>query len=96
MSKDFGEKGIVLVTELASTILNEDVDWEISSIVKGTHMNILYTDDLVLIAESMEDLLEKLKKWKEGMARLLIIKKKTKIMVSDCDTVPDHNVMFVV
>ena len=37
-------------------------EWEVSSIV-----NSYKEDDLVLIAESMEELIEKYKKWKEGM-----------------------------
>ena len=34
---------------------------------EGLPMELLYADDLVLIAESKELLLEKLRKWKNGM-----------------------------
>ena len=33
----------------------------------GCHWELLYADDLVLVAESVEVLLEKLKMWKEGI-----------------------------
>ena len=33
----------------------------------GCPHELIYADDLVLIAESMEELIEKFKKWKEGM-----------------------------
>ena len=49
----------------------------------GCPQELLYTDDLVLIAKSMEELIEKFKKWKEGMeTKGLCINRKTKIMVT--------------
>ena len=50
----------------------------------GCAQELLYSDDLVMIAESMEELIEKFKEWKEGMETkgILINMKKTKIMVS--------------
>ena len=50
---------------------------------------LLYADDLVLIAGSMEELIEKFKKWKEGMEtkRLWIYMKKTKIIMIDTGSV---------
>ena len=45
-------------------------------------MELLYVDDLVLIAETKELLLEKVRKWKEGMEKkgLRVNSGKTKIM----------------
>ena len=50
----------------------------------GCPWELLYADDLVLIAESMDELIEKFTRWKEGMEskglRVNILK--TKVMVS--------------
>ena len=45
-------------------------------------MELLYADDLVLIAETKELLLEKMRKWKEGMEKkgLRVNAGKTKVM----------------
>ena len=50
----------------------------------GCPWELLYADDLVIIAESMEELLEKLAAWKEGMEEkgLRVNMGKTKCMVS--------------
>ena len=50
----------------------------------GCPWELLYADDLVIIANSMEELLEKLKIWKKGMEEkgLRVNMGKTKIMVS--------------
>ena len=52
------------------------------------YQELLYADGLVLIAESMEELIQKFKKWKEGMDTRghWINMKKTKTMISDFDT----------
>ena len=49
---------------------------------EGLPMELLYVDDLVLIAETKESLLEKVRKWKEGMEEkgLRMNAGKTKIM----------------
>ena len=49
---------------------------------EGLPMELLYMDDLVLIAETKELLLEKVRKWKEGMEKkgLRVNAGKTKIM----------------
>ena len=49
---------------------------------EGLPMKLLYADDLVLIAETKELLLEKVRKWKEGMEKkgLRVNAGKTKIM----------------
>ena len=54
----------------------------------GCPYELFHTVNLVLIAEIMEELIEKFKKWKEGMdiKGLQINMKKTKLMVSGCDT----------
>jgi len=51
----------------------------------GLPWELLYAYDLVLIAESMEELLEKLKRWKNGLERkgLKVNMGKTKIMMED-------------
>ena len=48
----------------------------------GKAMELLYVDDLVLIAEAKELLLEKVRKWKEGMEKksLTVNAGKTKVM----------------
>lgn len=55
----------------------------------GCPWELLYADDLVLVAESMEELVVKLKKWKEGMESkgLRVNMGKTKCMVSDATMV---------
>ena len=49
---------------------------------EGLPMELLYADDLVLIVETKELLLEKVRKWKEGMEKkgLRVNAGKTKIM----------------
>jgi hypothetical protein len=51
----------------------------------GLPWELLYADDLVLIAESLEELLEKLRRWKLGLERkgLKVNVNKTKIMMED-------------
>jgi len=51
----------------------------------GCPWELLYADDLVLVAESVEVLLEKLKMWKEGIEAkgLRVNMDKTKCMISD-------------
>ena len=39
---------------------------------EGLHLEMLYADDLVLMAETEELLLEKLRKWKKGMEAMLV------------------------
>ena len=50
---------------------------------------LFYADDLVLIAESMDKVIEKFNRWKEGIEskRLKVNIKKTEVMVSECDNV---------
>ena len=50
----------------------------------GCPYELLYADDLAIIASSKEELLERLKLWKDGMESkgLRVNMKKTKIMVS--------------
>jgi len=50
----------------------------------GLPWELLYADDLVLIAESMEDVVVKFKRWKDGMESggLRVNVDKTKVMVS--------------
>ena len=50
----------------------------------GCPWELLYADDLVIVAESLEELMEKLDKWKNGMEQkgLRVNMKKTKIMYS--------------
>ena len=53
----------------------------------GCPQELLYTNNLVLIAEGMEELIKKFKKWSEGMEiKGLQTNMKTKIMESDCNT----------
>ena len=49
---------------------------------KGLSMELLYEDDLVLIVETKELLLEKVRKWKEGMEKkgLRVNARKTEVM----------------
>ena len=56
----------------------------------GCPWELLYADDLVLIAESMEELSEKFETWKQGMESkgLRVNTKKTKIMISKRDYLP--------
>ena len=51
----------------------------------GLPWELLYADDLVIIAESLEELLEKLKRWKNGLEKkgLKVNMGKTKIMMED-------------
>lgn len=50
----------------------------------GCPWELLYADDLVIIAETMEELLEKLKKWKAGLETkgLRVNMSKTKVLIS--------------
>lgn len=54
-----------------------------SDVRGGLLWELLYADDLVLMAESMEELLEKLRKWKEAMESkgLRVNVSKTKVMM---------------
>ena len=63
----------VVVMEVLAQTVREGLPWE-----------LLYADDLVLIAESMDELKEKMKKWKECMEAkgLKVNIEKTKVMVS--------------
>ena len=55
----------------------------------GCPWELLYADDLVLIAESMEELMEKFERWKVGMeSKGLRVNMKTKVLVSGCDIGP--------
>jgi hypothetical protein len=56
----------------------------------GCPWELLYADDLVIIAETMELLLEKLKMWKSGMEAkgLRVNLSKTKVMVSGSELQP--------
>ena len=56
----------------------------------GCPWELLYADDLVLIAESMEELVEKFNTWKEGIESkgLKVNMGKTKVMVSGRGIVP--------
>ena len=49
---------------------------------EGLPMELLYADDLVLLADSMEELIEKLRRWKDGMEEkgLRVNLGKTKVM----------------
>ena len=53
-------------------------------IISGCPQELIYAGDFVPIAENMEELIEKFKKWKDGMETkgLRINMKKTKIMVT--------------
>ena len=63
----------IIVMEALSREFHTDRPWE-----------LLYADDLVVIAESVEELLEKLKKWKTAMEKrgLRVNMGKTKLLVS--------------
>ena len=56
----------------------------------GCSWELLYADDLVLIAESMEELVGKFTKWKDGIEckGLKVNMKKTKVLVSSPVGVP--------
>ena len=56
----------------------------------GLPLELLYADDLVLMAETEEDLVEKLKKWKNGMEEkgLRVNLGKTKVMRCQIQTEP--------
>ena len=63
----------ILVLEALSRQFRTGVPWE-----------LLYADDLVVMADSLEECIARLKVWKEGMERkgLRVNMKKTKLMVS--------------
>ena len=63
----------ILVLEALSRQFRTGVPWE-----------LLYADDLVVMADSLEECIARLKAWKEGMERkgLRVNMKKTKLMVS--------------
>ena len=63
----------ILVLEALLGHLRTGVPWE-----------LLYADDLTVMADSLEECIARLKVWKEGMERkgLRVNKKKTKLMVS--------------
>src|SRR5260221_3919772 len=65
----------VIVMDMVSKELHEGLPWE-----------LLYADDLVLMAESEEELREKLLKWKVGMEAkdLKVNVGKTKLMLGGC------------
>ena len=64
---------IILVLEALSRQFRTGVPWE-----------LLYADDLAVMADSLEECIARLKVWKEGMERkgLRVNMKKTKLMVS--------------
>ena len=64
----------ILVLEALSPEFHYGVPWE-----------LLYTDDLTVIADTLEECITKLKAWKNGMENrgLKVNMKKTKIMISD-------------
>ena len=64
----------ILVLEALSRQFRTGVPWE-----------LLYADDLAVMADSLEECIARLKVWKEGMERkgLRVNMKKTKLMVSD-------------
>ncbi|XP_057307369.1 uncharacterized protein LOC130645400 [Hydractinia symbiolongicarpus] len=72
----------ILVLEALSMEFRTGCPWE-----------LLYADDLVLIAESMEELVEKFEKWKKGLEEkgLKVNTAKSKVMISSiaakCDLV---------
>src|SRR5260221_12322125 len=67
----------VIVMDIVSKELREGLPWE-----------LLYADDLVLMAESEEELREKLLKWRVGLEAkgLKVNVGKTKIMLGGCGT----------
>ncbi|XP_057315016.1 uncharacterized protein LOC130656204 [Hydractinia symbiolongicarpus] len=73
---------VVLVLEALSMEFRTGCPWE-----------LLYADDLVLIAESMKELVEKFEKWKKGLEEkgLRVNTAKSKVMISsiaaNCDLV---------
>lgn len=45
-------------------------------------LELLYADSIVLIVESMEEFVEKFKKWKKGLEELRVNATKLKVMIS--------------
>ena len=43
---------------------------------------LLYTDDLVVIAETEEDLMKRLNEWKSNLENMRVNMNKTKVMIS--------------
>ena len=64
----------LIVMEVITKHIHGRLPWE-----------LLYADDLVLIAERLDELLEKLMRWKDGLERkgLEVNVSKTKIMMED-------------
>ena len=64
---------VVIVMEALSGEFQDAVPWE-----------LLYADDLVVIAESEEELIKKLTRWKDGVQRkgIKVNMNKTKVMIS--------------
>ena len=69
----------VIVLEALSREFRDSLPWE-----------VLYADDLVIMAETMEELSIKLENWKSGMEAkgLRVNTKKTKVMISHPDAGP--------
>ena len=69
----------VIVLEALSQEFRGSLPWE-----------VLYADDLVIMAETMEELSIKLENWKSGMEAkgLRVNTKKTKVMISHPDAGP--------
>jgi len=57
---------------------------------KSTPWELLYADDLVIIAESLDELVQKIELWKNGMEAkgLRVNMPKTKVMICEADSNP--------
>ena len=71
-----------------SCLIINKLSWKLchasSVLVRGVPWELLYADDLVVMTDSLEDCIARLKVWKEGMERkgLRVDMKKTEFMVS--------------
>ena len=74
-----------VLSPLLFTIVLEALSWDIRV---GCPWELLYADDLVLMAESMEELVEKFQRWKDTMESkgLRVNIGKTKVMICERDT----------
>ena len=71
-----------VLSPLLFIVLLEALSREFSEFREGPSMELLYADDLALMADSEELLMEKLRKWKTGMKAkgLRVNAGKTKVM----------------
>ena len=85
LSDEFAVKvGVHQGSVLSPLLFAIAVDVIVEEAREGLMYEILYADDLVIVSETMEELREKFKKWKEALERkgMKINLGKTKVMVS--------------